>query len=309
MKRFRELKLSAALVIGLGLVPAVCTASVQGSFQRTYDVNGPVNLEVFSHSGDITVRSGPSSTVSVTGRIHVGNNWLHVDHKRPEVSELEKNPPIHQSGNGVRIEYVEVRDISIDYEITVPTNTTVHTRSSSGDQTISGVRGNLTLESSSGNMRLEDIDGDIHLRASSGDVEARDTAGNFDAEAGSGNIRLSAKSAGDVHVHTGSGNIELRNIDGSLNLQAGSGDVIVDGSQRAPWEVKTGSGNVQVRLQSNAAFDLEASTGSGNLVVDQPLTTTVSGDVRAMHHSIHGKVGGGGPLLAVHTGSGDVHIQ
>ena len=36
---------------------------------------------------------------------------------------------------------------------------------------------------------------------------------------------------------------------------------------------------------------------------------TVQGRVRRSHKQIHGKVRGGGPLLAVRTGSGDIHIR
>jgi hypothetical protein len=43
--------------------------------------------------------------------------------------------------------------------------------------------------------------------------------------------------------------------------------------------------------------------------VDGPITMTVQGDLRKARHSIHGQVGGGGPLMTVRTGSGDVHIH
>jgi hypothetical protein len=43
--------------------------------------------------------------------------------------------------------------------------------------------------------------------------------------------------------------------------------------------------------------------------VDSPLEMTVQGRVQETRKSIHGKVRGGGPLLSVRTGSGDIHIQ
>ncbi len=33
---------------------------------------------------------------------------------------IEQNPPIRQEGNSIHIEYVEMKNISVDYEITVP---------------------------------------------------------------------------------------------------------------------------------------------------------------------------------------------
>ena len=77
-----------------------------------------------------------------------------------------------------------------------------------------------------------------------------------------------------------------------------------------PWAcASVGSGNVDVRLPANASFDLQASTSSGSVVVDQPVTMTVQGNLERAHRSVEGKVRNGGPVLRIHTGSGDIHIQ
>jgi hypothetical protein len=299
---------SAALLLAVGIVAMPASARVRGSFQRTFQVTGPVDLEVLTHSGDISIHTGPSGSVSVVAKIQVGDSWFSGD-KQAEVSELEKNPPIRQSGNSIHIDYPNAKNIAIDYEITVPADTSVRTHSGSGDQTIDGLHANLNLESGSGDMRLEDINGQAIAHTGSGNVEARGVSGPFNAEAGSGDIRLDEKGSGDVRIHTGSGNIEAHNVHGTLSAEAGSGDVSVDGEQTGAWEVRTGSGEVQLRLPSEAAFDLKASTGSGSVVVDHPVTMTVQGNVERAQRSIDGKVRGGGALLTVHTGSGDVHIE
>src|SRR5713101_4550072 len=200
----------SALILALLATASLSAASVQGSFQRTFQVSGPVDLEVLTRSGDITVHSGPAGTVSVNGKIHVGDRWFEGN-RQSDVSELEKNPPIRQSGSSIHIDYVNMRNISIDYEITVPPDTAVRARSGSGNQEIEGLRSKLDLESGSGDMRLRDV-------------------------------------SGDVHVHTGSGNIELHQVNGAMRAEAGSGDVRVDGVQKGDWDVKTGSGNVQLKL-------------------------------------------------------------
>lgn len=283
-------------------------ASLEGSFERTYQVSSPADLQVMTRSGDIAVRSGPAGTVTIRGKIHVSDRWLTGD-RHAAVSEVEQNPPIHQTGNSIRIDYVSARGISVDYEITVPTDSPVHTHSGSGDQTIEGLRASLSLESGSGDMRVRDITGEVHLRTGSGDVDAHDVAGPFHAETGSGTVRLQAKGSGDVDVRTGSGEIELRDMNGALEAETGSGDVNVSGVQTGTWNIRTSSGDVDLQLPAQAAFDLAASTGSGQVVVDRPVTMIVQGEVREARKSIHGKVAGGGPQLTVHTGSGDVHIN
>ena len=101
----------------------------------------------------------------------------------------------------------------------------------------------------------------------------------------------------------------VRGIQGALRGEAGSGDITAEGTQTGTWEIRTGSGNVHVRLPANAAFDADISTSSGTLDMDAPITMTVQGRVQETRKAIHGKVRGGGPLLTVRTGSGDIHIQ
>src|ERR1700691_1766817 len=116
-------------------------AGVIGTFDRSFQVNGDVDLEVLTRSGDITVRNGAAGTVSIHAKIHSGTSWFGGDHKA-DVQELQNNPPIKQNGNGIRIDYVNLNNVSIDYEITVPENTAVHAHSGSGNQTVEGLKGN-----------------------------------------------------------------------------------------------------------------------------------------------------------------------
>jgi len=308
-----SVKLSMGRTLAVFLLLALAAsldagASVQGSFERTLQVAGAVDLEVLTRSGDITVRSGSAGSVTIRGKIHVGNGWL-TGGRQSEVDEIEKNPPVRQTGNSIHIDYLNAHDISIDYEITAPPDTKLRTQSGSGDQTIEGLRAGVDLSSGSGDVRLRDLDGEVRLRTGSGNVEAQDVSGAFTAEAGSGDVRVDTKGNGDVHVHTGSGNIELRGINGALEAETGSGDINIAGVQTGIWEIRAHSGNVEIELPSNAAFDLDATTGSGEVVVGRPVTMVVQGRVREAQRSVNGKVGGGGPRLTIHTGSGDVRIN
>src|SRR5206468_4341371 len=123
----------SALVVALFATASLSAASVQGSFQRTFQVSGPVDLEVLTRSGDITVHSGPAGTASVNGKIHVSDRWFEGN-RQSDVSDLEKNPPVRQSGNSIHIDFVNMRNISIDYDITVPADTAVRARSGSGNR-------------------------------------------------------------------------------------------------------------------------------------------------------------------------------
>ena len=287
---------------------SVFASSFQGQFERTLQVSGPVNLEVLTRSGDVTVRAGSGGSVFIRGKIHVGDHWL-MGGREADVHQIEQNPPIHQEGNSIRIEYVNMRNISVDYEISVPADTTIRTRSGSGDQTIEGTRGNVDTQTGSGDVRLANLTGELQLQTGSGNIRARHVSGAVRGGTGSGDVEIEEASAGNIDLHTGSGNITARGVQGEFRGETGSGDVTAEGTQTGSWEIHTGSGNVHVRLPANAAFDADISTSSGTVDVGEPIEMTVQGRVGDTHKQIRGKVHGGGPLLRVRTGSGDIHIQ
>jgi hypothetical protein len=300
----------ALVVIFSTLFSTTALASTpQGTFDKTLTVSGPVDLEVLTHSGDVTIRTGASAAVIIHGKIFVGDHWLRGN-RQADVDQIVQNPPIRQEGNKVHIDYLNnVRDISVDYEITVPVDTVVRTHSGSGDLDIEGTHGNVDVQTGSGDVKLNNLTGEIHLQTGSGDVRAREVSGPIRGGTGSGDVEIEESGAGDIDIHTGSGNIGVRGIQGGFHGEAGSGDITAEGTQTSPWEMRTGSGNVRVHLPSNAAFDADITTSSGTIDVNSPIEMTVQGRVQETRKQIRGKVRGGGQLLSVRTGSGDVQID
>jgi hypothetical protein len=298
----------AAMLAVLFLTTTLFAAAPQGTFDKTLQVSGPVDLEVLTRSGDVTIRAGQAGSVQIHGKILVGNRWLE-GRRESDVHAIEQNPPIHQDGNSIHVDYVNARGISVDYEIIVPTDTAIRTHSGSGDQIIEGTHGNVDIETGSGDVKLRSVKGQIRLQTGSGNLRAHEISGSIKGGTGSGEVEIEEVAGGDINLRTGSGNISARGIQGGFQGETGSGDVTAEGTPGGAWDIRTGSGNVRVRLPGNAAFDADISTSSGSLDVDAPLEMTVQGRVGETRKAIRGKVRGGGPLLRVQTGSGDIHIQ
>src|SRR5579864_7879034 len=132
-RTLRSATVSSRSVYAIALVVLLASTIVfastpQGTFEKTLTVNGPVDLEVLTHSGDVTVRAGSSGSVIIRGKIYVGNHWL-SGNRDGDVHEIEQHPPIRQEGNRIHVDYVDMRNISVDYEISVPAETTVRTHS------------------------------------------------------------------------------------------------------------------------------------------------------------------------------------
>jgi DUF4097 and DUF4098 domain-containing protein YvlB len=324
MTRIRNLALVAA-VIGFGLLQA--SAAVTGHFDRTLKVNGPVDLDVVSGSGNITVHTGSNDAVVVSARLHASNSWLFGGSVEDRIHRIEQNPPIEQQGNIIHIGRTQERElfrnISIDYDLTVPAQTRLTSQTGSGDQVINGLQlplnaktgsGNITVDnlgaearitSGSGDLKIGSVKGTLNATAGSGNIHADGVAGEITANTGSGDVEMRQVAAGNVKVGTGSGNIKLHGIRGALHAQAGSGDIQADGEPTGDWQLGAGSGNISLKIPSQASFNIDARTSSGTLKVTRPVT--VQGTMA--HNRIQGKVGNGGPLLDLHTGSGNIYVE
>jgi DUF4097 and DUF4098 domain-containing protein YvlB len=209
---------------------ALAWNSPQGTFDKTLSVSGPVDLEVLTHSGNVRIHGGSSGSVQIHAKIYVGDHWF-GGKREDDVHAIEQNPPIRQDGNNIRIDYVNYHNISIDYDISVPEQTVVRTKSGSGDQTIENTRGNVEITTGSGDVRLTNLQGELRLQTGSGDVRARQVSGSVRGGTGSGDIEIEESGPGDIDLHTGSGNITARGVQGSFHGETGSGEITAEGKQ------------------------------------------------------------------------------
>jgi len=316
----------APVLMIAGLVvatPLPAAASAEGSFQRSLRVSGPVDLDITTGSGNINVRTGGNDTVEVIGHIRV-SDWF--GHPEEKVQRLESNPPIQQSGNSIHIGHITDpelrRNVTISYDVTVPSQSSLKSHSGSGSQNVEGIHGPLEVSSGSGSLKISSIGDTVHAETGSGEIDvehvkgnvrakdgsgsirAIDIGGGFEANTGSGRITLEQAAPGAVRVETGSGGVELRGVRGSLEARAGSGGIRAEGDPTGGWMVHTGSGSIHLRLPANSAFDLSARTSSGTISLEHPVT--VQGTMG--RKEVRGKVRGGGVPVEVQTGSGNIEI-
>jgi hypothetical protein len=266
-------------------------ADAEGSFDRTLNVNGPVDLDVQTGSGRIQVHAGGSSAVVIHGSIRVRERSFGSTGAGERVRAIETHPPIQQNGNVIRIGHMDDpelrRGVSIEYELTVPATTKLRANTGSGSVIVDAVRGPVNAETGSGSVTISKIDDEVRAHTGSGRIELDSIKGGVDAHTGSGSIRGS-RITGRIVADTGSGSVNVE--------QTGSGDI----------RAHTGSGGVTVHTPTEAGFELRAHTGSGSITVDRPMT--VRGTIGK--HELMAKVGGGGSAMVdVSTGSGSIRIQ
>jgi hypothetical protein len=314
----------------LALLTALpAAARVTGSFERTLQVSGPVELRVETGAGSITVRTGGASTVRVVAQIRAGTTsaWFTGGGNLEErVRRIEQNPPVEQSGNTIRIGRMVdpelTRNISISYDITVPAETRLESSTGSGSQSIAGVRGpvrastgsgrlevfNVASEvrasTGSGSIELDKIQGPVRASTGSGSIRAQRLDADLHARTGSGSIRVDGAS-GQLELNTGSGSVTAEAVRGALRVRTGSGGIRIQGTPEGQWDLHAGSGGIRLQLPCDRGFTLDARSSSGSVSVNHPI------DIQHQYRQreLRGQVRGGGPAIVARTGSGSVTVN
>ena len=284
-------------IVGVALVGSGCALDLEaqvisatGEFERQLTVAGPVDLDVRTGSGAIAIRTGEPGQVRVVGRVKAHRGFWNSRSAEERVRQIEATPPITQNGNSIRIGEFDDRDlsrnVSISYQIIVPPDTSVRSRTGSGSQDIASLGGRVEAQTGSGSIQLGRI------------------VGAVSASTGSGSIAVQG-AGGGLSARTGSGSIAADGVTGSVRAHTGSGRVSITGNPTADWAIQTGSGSIDLRLPADAAFELNARTGSGTIDTRHPIE--LRGSLSRRH--LQGRIRGGGPRLDVSAGSGSIRLE
>jgi Putative adhesin len=283
-----KLRLLATAIL---LTVSTAAFASDSQFERTLSVSAQPDLYVSTGSGDITIRPGSDNQVHIVGHIHAGWSITGGD-QEARIKRIVENPPITQDGNTIHVgessDHELFNHLSIDYVVTAPASVALNLHSGSGDITIDHAGRYLSASSGSGDVRAHGINGPSDLSTGSGDIE------------------LQATGSGDLKAKTGSGGIKIQGLNGALTARSGSGDIQAEGHLTGAAMLGSGSGSIKLRLTPDAHFNLEASTGSGDIHVGFPNAPQQNDNSR---HHLTGPVNGGGAPLEVRTGSGDVTID
>lgn len=328
MPRVQLIGAACLLAVAVALAPAYAAAqTIEGRFDKTLKVSGPVTVSLTSGSGSVDVSAGSDDTIRVIGVVRGNSSWRGAtdDSVRRAVTSVESQPPIVQTGATVAIGAIDDEEIrrrvSISYEVKVPRKASVTVRTGSGSQQIAALAGSVDATSGSGSIVVGAIEGPAEVRTGSGSVKveaARDrvnvstgsgsialgrVAGRVTVNSGSGEVTIREAPQATIDVSTGSGRIEVDGLTGGLTAHAASGSIHINGTPTANWQLTTSSGSIVLGIPDGTGFRVEASTGSGSIDSDHKLAVS-----RVERRSLTGTVGAGGVLVSARTSSGSIQI-
>ena len=283
----RILILQVFLVFSLGT--AMSFVPGRGAFERTMMVSGPVDLDVVSDIGGVIVTVGASDSVRIRGFLAPQFGPIDLAAASERIRALEKNPPIDQTGNRLRIGYStdpqELKRISMRLEIEVPRSTVVRARTGSGGIRIEGIHGSIDGQSRSGRIEISDTQGEVSVKARSGGI-------------------FITRAQGRIVIHDDSGAIDASNIEGEIHATNGSGAIRLSQTIPAAVRAQARSGAIKIKLAPRAGYTVVGRSESGKVFVP-----SIDSQVGKNPRQITGSVGGGGPLVDVSTGSSTLSIE
>ena len=178
---------------------------------RTFAVSGSPRITLNTFDGQVTVRGWDKQEVAYTATKSAHN----------EESLKGISIQAQQQGEAVSITATnnEQESGSVDFDVYVPRQSTLHVSSGDGALNLEGVKGQITLRS-----------GDGPIEVSNG--------------------------GGQLQVNTGDGVIRVIKFEGQVDARTGDGEIALDGTFNAVT-ARTGDGTISLSVPAGSSFTIE----------------------------------------------------
>lgn len=270
----------------------------------THEFHTPTRIRLYVEAGSgtlsLTAHETDTTQVEVLGE---GADEVQVRQDGDQVSVVA---PQRRTG-------LFTKDQKLDITISMPTRSTVMTRTGSMDLTASGAFGDVRLKSGSGDLEVDGTVETAAVETGSGDLSLRECEGHLKVKSGSGDVLLGTVS-GDSSISTGSGDVQIEAGHGATNVKTGSGDLKVTDAD-ADVLLSTGSGDLSIDTARRGRITLKSASGDARIgiLVGTPVWTdisTVSGDITSDLEPTGAPEEGADHLeLRIKTVSGDVALR
>lgn len=206
-------------------------------------------------------------------------------------------------------------NVSVAYTVSAPAGTRLTIGSISGSINLSGIKGDVSANSISGSVHIANAGRIASAKSISGDVEILDTQtdGSMDVSSVSGSVTVRKVAARSIDVGSISGSVVVQDARcDRVQAHTISGNVEFGGTlaKGGRYELNSHSGDVRVALAGSTGFEVEASSFSGSIRSDFPVT--IGGDRGGQQftrrRALRGVFGDGSAVLSLTSFSGSVVI-
>jgi DUF4097 and DUF4098 domain-containing protein YvlB len=267
-------------------VPLVAATAQARDFAKTLTLSGAGRVVVELRSGSVQVSGWDKNEVKVEAK---GDD---------EVPKIRAEP-----------DRVVVEGADEDVVVHMPAAAKLRIKTLSGNVTFEGVSGGARAASVSGDFHVKACGGGVELAGVSGGAKVRDVKGGLRFKSVSGGLEAEGVTGDEVQGKTVSGEILLRRFQAKrIELKSHSGNVVAEGilAKEGTLRAKSFSGNLEIRLPVDAAFDIQAQSRMGHVVVGYEVR-----DATGKHSAsrVMGRVRGGGSELQLRSFTGEIRVQ
>jgi DUF4097 and DUF4098 domain-containing protein YvlB len=266
--------------------------SSEAEESKTLNVDGPITLKVVDEAGKVTITGADVEEVTV----NVVKTGFGITQEKADEALRNIQYKIEQNGDMVTLtyKYPERRNQiyeQVDFNVTVPVETTVDIRASFGSVNVTGVDGQVDIDNNFGDIAVEQVDGALTVKTNSGRIDVTSVkagAADIDLYSGFGSIYLDQVSGAGIQAKSSSGTIDLENVraTGEVELTTEFGNVSFADGSAGSLTISTKSGAVDlesmrvrgalvveddfgnINLEKVAARSYDTRTNSGSIIVD-----------------------------------------
>jgi DUF4097 and DUF4098 domain-containing protein YvlB len=262
--------------------------------QKTFDIDGPAQIEVRLASGEIVVDPTLEGQIEVELTAHDDESQRLVDDARVELSDRHLLVDVPNKRGGFTFSLGFNRQ-GITCRIRCPESSTLAVRSKSADVVARGTLGGLTVSTASGDVEANRVGGSVNIKSASGDTRVHEISGGANVQTASGDVELEIV-RGALSVNSASGDVTIGEAYDNVSTNTVSGDQEHGAVMRGKVAAHSVSGDVTIAVRRGSKVYLDCNTVSGDTSSELELTT----DAPA----------GDGPLVEIRakTVSGDIRI-
>lgn len=276
------------------------------------DAKEPVTLTVDDAAGDVVVTGGDVDTVEVKVVMTAyDSTQARADEEVKTIKYV-----IEQKGNAITLKYELPKSMNfnnnintVDFIVTVPTETMVEVDNSFGIVDVSDVKGNVDINGDFGDVSAENIEGALMIESSSGTIDIKSVnadKNNVKVDADFGDITLEKVGGKDISVTSNSGTITFTDVRaaGDVFIQSDFGNTTYENGSAESLSLDTNSGKTSV-TKVNVRKELSVQNDFGDIELTQALAGSYDLHTNSGEITIDGAKGS----VKAYTDFGNIDIQ
>lgn len=244
---------------------------------KHFTVGDQPTLVLTNSDGSVHLVSGAARQITVVAHKHTfaGNeDQLQVDYKQS--SDGNTVTVSANQGSGFSFDFGLFWRVGVDFDVTVPSQTTLNVETSNGSVDASGITGAITILSSNGSVSTNGGSGQVTLTTSNGSIQADNVSGQIALTTSNGSIQAD-NDTGTLRLKTENGSITVSgtNASGDSTFETSNGSINFSGSldTSGSYRFHTSNGSIDLTLPANANFQVSSSTSNGSVSSDFNGTT------------------------------------